>query len=225
MLDRRLQSIFDLVEPCECCVDIGCDHGYLALQLLVQRKANSVVAADMRELPLKSAQDTFFENHVTEGISFVLSDGIASVNEELDAAVIAGMGVDNAKKIISQDLLRFRKMKQVLVQVNKNTEEMRRWMVSQGFEIEAEKMSFIRYYYTVVRYRYTGAENSYSDFEYRFGPLLLREKPPMLVEYLKKTLSYQIELLTKIKSKPQKYKATEKLIKCLKQEVDKETTV
>ena len=39
--------------------DIGCDHGYLALQLLVQRKAKSVVAADMRELPLKSAQDTF----------------------------------------------------------------------------------------------------------------------------------------------------------------------
>lgn len=225
MLDRRLQSIFDLVEPCECCVDIGCDHGYLALQLLVQRKAKSVVAADMRELPLKSALATFSENHVTEGISFVLSDGIASVNKNFDAAVIAGMGVDNAKKIISQDLLRFREMKQVLVQVNKNTEEMRRWMVSQGFEIEAEKMSYIRYYYTVVRYHYTGVINSYSDFEYRFGPLLLREKPLILVEYLEKTLAYQMELLNKLKSKPQKYKATEKLIECLKQEVDKETTV
>lgn len=225
MLDRRLESIFDLVEPCECCVDIGCDHGYLALQLLIQRKAKSVVAADMRELPLKSAQDTFSENHVTEGISFVLSDGIASVSEKLDAAVIAGMGVDNAKKIISQDLLRFRKMKQVLVQVNKNTEEMRRWMVSQGFEIEAEKMSYIRYYYTVVRYRYTGVMKSYSDFEYRFGPLLLREKPAILVEYLEKTLIYQMKLLNQLLSKPQKYEATEKLIECLKQEVDKETTV
>lgn len=225
MLDRRLQSIFDLVEPCECCVDIGCDHGYLALQLLVQHKAKSVVAADMRALPLKSAKDTFSENHVTEGISFVLSDGIVSVNEDIDAVVIAGMGVDNAKKIIFQDLLRFRKMKQVIVQVNKNTEEMRRWMVSQGFEIEAEKMSYIRYYYTVVRYHYSGVINSFSDFDYRFGPILLREKPPILVEYLEKTLAYQMVLLNKLTSKPQKYKATEKLIKSLKQEVDKETTV
>ncbi|MBF1729496.1 MAG: tRNA (adenine(22)-N(1))-methyltransferase TrmK, partial [Veillonella sp.] len=46
MMDR-LEAVFDIVPHAEAIADIGTDHGYLAVELIVRGKAKCVIAGDV----------------------------------------------------------------------------------------------------------------------------------------------------------------------------------
>lgn len=52
-LDDRLQALADFVPEGSRAADIGTDHGYLAVALLQQGKADFVVAGDLNRGPMK----------------------------------------------------------------------------------------------------------------------------------------------------------------------------
>ena len=55
-MTKRLLLCAELVPPCETVADVGTDHGYLGIHLLREGKCSRVLAADLREKPLASAQ-------------------------------------------------------------------------------------------------------------------------------------------------------------------------
>jgi tRNA A22 N-methylase len=54
-LSTRLQACCNFISPGVRVADIGCDHGYLGIHLLLCGKAVSVIAADVNQQPLDSA--------------------------------------------------------------------------------------------------------------------------------------------------------------------------
>ena len=102
LLQPRLRAIADLVPAGSRLADIGTDHGYIPVDLLLSKRIASAIATDIGALPLDHARHTARRCGLTEGIDFRLGDGLAPLNPgEADVIVIAGMGGDSIAAILS----------------------------------------------------------------------------------------------------------------------------
>lgn len=106
-------------------IDVGCDHGYLSIQLMKENKSEYVINVDNKIKPLRNAiQNTskyFFSNKI---VNF-LNDGLYGMQNDLcpDVIVIAGIGglqiieilkkstIVNFKKLILQPEGNFLKLR------------------------------------------------------------------------------------------------------------------
>ncbi len=89
-------------------MDIGCDHCYLAISLLQQHKAQTVINIDIHPDPLaagiKNLQKYGLIDHtinlVNDGLKDLkLSDPVFQGIKSIDTCVIAGMGSNNIIEI------------------------------------------------------------------------------------------------------------------------------
>lgn len=102
-LSPRLGAIAGLVpDGCGCLADIGTDHGYVPVSLLLEGKIRRAVAADIGPLPLDHARRTAEQYGVTEKLDFRLGDGLSVLEPgEAEVIVIAGMGGDAIAEILA----------------------------------------------------------------------------------------------------------------------------
>ena len=92
-LTPRLRAIAEQVPQGARLADIGTDHGYLPVWLLLSGQIDRAIAADLREGPLKRAKETAARFGMGDRVDFRLCDGLSGIRpEEVDAAAIAGMG-------------------------------------------------------------------------------------------------------------------------------------
>ena len=100
-LTPRLQGIADQVPYGAAFADIGTDHAYLPVWLLLNGRIQTAIAADLREGPLARARETAAQYSVSDRISFRLCDGLSAVSEcEADTIAIAGMGGETIAAIL-----------------------------------------------------------------------------------------------------------------------------
>ena len=89
----RLHAIATQVPLGAKLADVGTDHGYLPVWLLVHGRIDKAVAADLREGPLGRARETARQHRQEGKISFRLCDGLTGIAaDEADTVIIAGMG-------------------------------------------------------------------------------------------------------------------------------------
>ena len=140
-LGPRLRAIAALVpEDCRCLADIGTDHGYIPVSLLLAEKIRRAVAADIGELPLDHARRTAGQYGVTEGLDFRLGDGLAVLEPgEADAIVVAGMGGDAITEILAAAPWS-RAGPLLLLQPMSKAEVLRDWLPLNGYEVLAEEL-------------------------------------------------------------------------------------
>ena len=58
-LSRRLKAIADMVTEGNRLVDVGCDHGYLPVYLMLNHKIPGAIATDVGKGPLARAQERY----------------------------------------------------------------------------------------------------------------------------------------------------------------------
>lgn len=161
--------ILNLIEPCEILVDIGSDHGYLALEALLTHRARQVIASDVRIGPLKHAQKTFAKANVFENVTYVISDGLQAITQQPDAVTISGIGADLILLIINNDLDRFRSIPQIILQANTKLDLLRKSMTKLGFSLQREAIVLDGFFYIAQSYHYTGLCEELSEFQTYFG--------------------------------------------------------
>ncbi len=197
MLSKRLTMILNLIEPCEILADIGSDHGYLALEALQSQRAKQVIASDVRIGPIKQAQQTFAKANVFENVSYVISDGLQSVETQPDAVIISGMGAELILTIITNDLERFKTIPQIVVQANTKLDTLRQGMAQLGFSMRREAIVKDGFFYVGQSYYFTGLCEELSDFQAHYGKLL-NPMDPVYIDYLGNELERQIHILRNI---------------------------
>lgn len=52
LLSDRMRAVAELVQPCKSIADIGCDHGYVAMELVRSNICRHVIAMDINRGPL-----------------------------------------------------------------------------------------------------------------------------------------------------------------------------
>jgi tRNA (adenine22-N1)-methyltransferase len=141
-LTPRLGAVADLVPRGARLADIGTDHAYLPVALLLEGRISSAIAADLRSGPLDRARLTAQTYRCTERLSFRLCDGLSGVKPgEADAVVIAGMGGETIAAILSAAEWVKENNLTVILQPMSSQPELRRWLCDHGYRITEERLA------------------------------------------------------------------------------------
>jgi len=214
-LSLRLSAIADMVTTGNRLVDVGCDHGYLPVYLIQQKKIPSAIAMDVRKGPLSRAKEHIRQYGLEEYIQARLSDGLENLKAgEGDTLVIAGMGGPLMERILTDGQSVRDSFSEMILQPQSDIPHFRRFIQSQGFQIVEEKIVEEEgKFYPMMRVVRTcpegdGNENLVSEaapytLEEAFGKFLLKEHNPVLYRYLLREERIRADILKQLQAAPQ----------------------
>lgn len=185
---KRLSVIAGLVTPGNRVADIGTDHGYLPVELVSRGICPGGIAIDVRKGPLARAEAHIREAGLTDQIAVRLGDGLGPlVPGEADTIVIAGMGGPLMKRILTEGEQTAKAAAELVLSPQSDVREFRKFLHGAGYTVETEQMlEEDGKYYTVMKALPQPDEEPWSEAEYGYGKRLLREKSPILREFLEK---------------------------------------
>ncbi len=138
VLTKRISAIASLVQKGSRVADIGADHGRLSIYLRQHGIAKSVIATDLRQKPLQNAVKNITAAGVG-GIDTRLCDGFDKIcPDEIDTAVIAGMGGEVIAGIIDRASFVAQNKIKLVLQPMSSAEALREYLLSNGFFIDTE---------------------------------------------------------------------------------------
>ena len=183
-MNKRLKAITELIEPCEVLMDVGSDHGFLPLYLLLNKKIKHAIIGEINHGPLEQAKKNF-RDYANLSVSYLLSDGLKQNNQKLDAVVIAGMGYETIEHIILQDIEQFKSISQILIQSNTKNDQLRQFLNDKHFSIIDESIVKDRkYFYPVIKVKYDQNKQLLNKSEILFGPILIQKNTDIFKDYL-----------------------------------------
>lgn len=205
-LSKRLQGIISLMPPAETVCDVGCDHGYVAISFIQKGIAKKVIAMDVNPGPLEQAKRNAALYGVTEQLDFRLADGLDKVSPgEAQAFVCAGMGGRLLVHIMSEGRQVMEQMHGAVVQPQSELRLVREYIYRSGWHISKEDMVFEaedadigegKYY--PMMYIEPGAVPMPEEAALIYGPLLLEQRHPVLMQYLEFSLKHKEALISKL---------------------------
>ncbi len=140
-LTPRLRAVAELVPEGTTLADIGTDHAYLPVWLLMEGKISRAIAADLRQGPLERAKLTARKYDCNDNIAFRLCDGLSGITpEEADTIVIAGMGGETIAAILEAAVWTRNERYTLILQPMSAQNDLRRWLWKQGYGIRNEQI-------------------------------------------------------------------------------------
>lgn len=177
--------------------DVGCDHGFLSIYLVQQGISPGVLAMDVRKGPLTAAAEHIEMCGLGAYIETRLSDGLENYRKgEAETLVCAGMGGRLMAEILVRSMEKVTGFRELILQPQSELREFRHFLTQNGFRIEAENAVYEEgKYYFAMRAVCAGegmddkAENAAgrvgdAELSEEYGELLLRERHPVLKQYL-----------------------------------------
>lgn len=175
-LDQRLTACAEFIDENSFVADIGTDHGYLPVYLVENGISTGAIACDIGQMPLNSAKRTIEKYNLGDKISTCLSDGLKSVPRgDITHIVIAGMGGETIQGILSA--CDWAKECILILQPMTKSEDLRKWLFENGYEIEKEKAIIDgKYNYTVLKCVFSGNFKKPTPLEITVGGLDLKDE-------------------------------------------------
>ncbi len=211
----------DMVAPGNRLVDVGCDHGYLSIYLVREGVCPGALAMDIRKGPLACAEEHIMESGLGDYIEVRLSDGLAAYAEgEAETMVCAGMGGRLMEKILTDSMEKARRLQELILQPQSELQEFRAFLRKAGFTVVKENAVCEegKYYFAMKAVpdsavdcaimktagrtaakrqmieKKTSEKESMGQLYDRFGELLLKERHPVLLEFLLQRQTYVEQL-------------------------------
>jgi tRNA (adenine22-N1)-methyltransferase len=140
-LSPRLQRLAGWVPEGARLADVGTDHAYLPVWLVLQNRVASAIASDLRRGPLERARETGRFWHVEDRMDFRLCDGLSGIKEsECDTVTIAGMGGENIAAILAAAPWTKAGAHTLLLQPQSRAEVLRGFLAENGYIIRREAL-------------------------------------------------------------------------------------
>ncbi|MBR2614666.1 MAG: SAM-dependent methyltransferase [Clostridia bacterium] len=145
----RLKEIFSNIEKANKFADVGCDHGIIAQMVVKESLANTVVITDISKDSLKKAEDLLAKEMLVGKVKSYFTDGLNGVDNDVDECLIAGMGGKEIIKILTDRERAFRPNRLIL-QPMKNVENLRVFLVENGYKILKDYVFKDRKFYDLI---------------------------------------------------------------------------
>ncbi len=186
-LSPRLACCAQLIPPGSTVADVGADHGYLGIWLLLHQRCRHVIAADLRQKPLETARRNAGLYGTAGQMEFILSDGLAHIAPgSFDTLVCAGMGGDCITHILTSAPWLKAPQYTLVLQPQTSGNDLRRYLGQAGFAITQERLvQDGRFLYFALAARYGGGQRLSPGQQY-VSPALLSGKDPLLSVYLRR---------------------------------------
>lgn len=140
-LSERMKHVLMLVSHHRAVADVGCDHGYMAIELIRSGKAGRVIAMDIHEGPLARARANLTAYGLCDEIETRRSDGMEALcRGEVQGVICAGMGGKTICGIMERSRLLVRELDELVLQPQSELHIVRGYLRENGFLIAAEDM-------------------------------------------------------------------------------------
>lgn len=210
-LSKRMQSVADMIQPCDAVGDIGCDHAFVSIYLVEQHRAKRVIASDVRRGPIAIAKRNIEAMNLSDQIEIRMGDGLDTiVPGEVNAVVLAGMGGMLMIDILERGEEVVTRCDQLVLQPQSDIEKVRRYLAEKGYHLADEQMLIDagKYYNLLdVRVHEMVQKDEYDcskladDWCYMYGGSLLRKKDPVLRSWLVKRRDTTAGLINSLSGK------------------------
>ena len=201
-IPKRMLAIANLVDNSKVLADVGCDHAYISINLLEKGKVERIIASDLREGPLNIARDNIRLYGFEDRIETRLCAGLCGYEAgEVDTILISGMGGMLVKEILSESIDVVKMADTLILEPQSDLRVVRAYLKDIGFEIIDEDMlNEGGKYYQIIKAvkskeRMEVCEDIGAMAENEFGPILIKKKHPVLLEFLKKRKNHYERLL------------------------------
>lgn len=201
-IPKRMLAIANLVDNSKVLADVGCDHAYISINLLEKGKVERIIASDLREGPLNIARDNIRLYGFEDRIETRLCAGLCGYEAgEADTILISGMGGMLVKEILSESIDVVRRADTLILEPQSDLRVVRAYLKDIGFEIIDEDMlNEGGKYYQIMKAvkskeRMEVCDDIGAMAENEFGPILIKKKHPVLLEFLKKRKNHFERLL------------------------------
>ncbi len=93
VLSKRLSAAASLVSDGAIVADIGTDHAYIPINLVLSGKASYAIASDVNEGPIAIAKENIEKYGVSDKIAVRVTNGLDGIEQyKPDCILICGMG-------------------------------------------------------------------------------------------------------------------------------------
>lgn len=242
-LSNRMKAVAGLVPAGVTACDIGCDHGFVAIYLVENGICPKVTAMDINRGPLLRAKEHIGSAGLSAYIETRLSDGLEKlVPGEADCMIAAGIGGRLTCKIMADYPEKLHSLCYLVLQPQSEIAFVRRFLRENGFVIRkedivsedgkfypmmqaessfsAEREANERKASVAGRVQNDGHGDTASgqriyieSLEDEFGPCLLREKHPVLLQYLNWWEKQQNKILNQVLTYPERRAQVEEELK------------
>lgn len=179
-LSKRLSAIFDMFSG-EVAADVGSDHGKLIISLFLEGKIKKGYAIENKKGPFTRLKQEIDNYNLSNDVIPVFSDGISDLKEDVDSVIIAGMGGHLIVKILKAHPDKLKNVTNIYIDAHNGLEEVRREITRLGYKIVKEQMVYEDdIYYELIAFK-KGNSGDMNDIEYKYGPLLIKEKSDIFV--------------------------------------------
>ena len=204
MTGRRLDLLAAMLPETDTLADIGTDHAKLLTDCLRAGKIRKGIGVEVARGPYDRAKANVEARGYAEAIEIRLGDGLQPLAPgEATACAIAGMGGKTITDILDGCPETTAAFAYLLLQPMQGEREVRTYLQGQGWRIVNEALTEERRIIYPVLLAEKGAMAVLSPEEAEFGPLLLKERPPLLDKLIRQKiegLALVIAQLDKAKS-------------------------
>lgn len=186
-ISKRIEFIMENLENVETLADIGTDHGYVPLMALERQICNKAIACDINKDPLDKARLNAILEGVGDELEFRLGGGFEPLNvNEVNEVVIAGMGGNLIRDILEDDIEKVKSVEYLILVPAQNPEVLREYLYKNNYEIIKEDLCFDEgIYYELFKVRSAeGHATELDSIYYEISPVLLRNRNPLMKDYL-----------------------------------------
>lgn len=172
-LDARLLAAAKFVREGAYACDIGTDHAYLPVYLVLIGRASRALASDINKGPVMRAKESVAKYGVTDKIDVVLSDGLKGAEGyPVTDIIIAGMGGELIASILEDAKWVKNEKYRLILQPMTHAEILRKYLADNGFSIIDEDMvkdTGNNKIYQIICAEYSGRTENYTTDELYLG--------------------------------------------------------
>lgn len=202
-LSKRLQRLADWVQPGAHLLDIGSDHAYLPVHLTKQQRLAHGIAGEITEGPYQRSVEEVHTEGFDDTIEVRLGDGfeVLTTEDEIDVAVMAGMGGELIAAILDRALAQslLPKEAKLILQPNRKASLVREWLMNHDYTVLDEGMVYDGgKYYEMIHATPTDEGWRYEADELLLGHFTAENDPDIYQQYWEREYQKTKKILSRI---------------------------
>ena len=195
ILTPRLRAAASFVRKNSVVADVGTDHAYLPIALVLEGVSKKAVASDINEGPYLRALSNVRAHSLSDKITALCTPGLDGIEKYAPTDIlICGMGGELIASIIDKAPWTKSEKIRLVLQPMTHAEALRSYLLRNGFSIIDEKLAKEEKLYQIICAEYTGKVEEYSSLELLFGKANIARGGELLDELVSK----KIEILKRI---------------------------
>lgn len=203
-LSKRLAKVGSYVQTGARLADIGSDHAYLPVALMLQNKIQYAVAGEVVKGPYQSAEKQVRKNGLIDKVIVRLADGLTAIHSEdqIDTITICGMGGTLIVNILEKgkELGNLSHRERLILQPNVGEKTVREWLSLNKYRILNEEiLEENQKIYEIIVAEPTTSKEELSEEHLFFGPKLMEEKSDVFKKKWHHELKEKKRILNELK--------------------------